>query len=227
VVDGVVAFFVKDQTWLLSGDKDVNREHRHAAAFIHRRAVAVLVENPAWRTATDKLVGRLKSELNAVRAYLTSKLGDTAHRGPLFGGPGDATPPHLDLADKAQRRTNDPATTLAQALANPGSSGTRGLVNTYLGQRRNRVKAIVWRATAIHDELWTPSADHSTAVLDTIALSEVLDRRLRIVEWMNYVVSDHHALGPDSRRVFRKPTSGWEDGFRIRSFEYPRFGPST
>jgi hypothetical protein len=224
-IDLVVEMFVKGRQWKLAAKEP---DDRHAASFIRRRAGILFRANPKWLEEDTKkppfplITSRLTSELEEIARYLTDKVGDEQHRGPLFGGTDPTTPNHLDLADKAQRRTNEPSTTLAAALAN-GHNDTQKRVRAYLGLRRTRAKAIVWRAVALHETLWLESADHTTALLNRGAMSEVLDRRLRTLEWMNFTISDHRWLGGNSQRTLNGPTGPWLDGFRIRMFEYPRF----
>ena len=101
----------------------------------------------------------------------------------------------------------------------------------YTNERERRVLAIVWRAAYLETDLWTPSADQTTATLNNVALDELLDRRLRVCERMAYNVSGIQAmLGLDDTANIPRdrwnlatatPTSGWFDGFRVRLFEYP------
>lgn len=182
----------------------------HAVSWCHRRALS-----PWGWTDTH----RAEAEVDR---YLTDKLGDRKHRGPLYGGTDTATTKHLDLADVARRKTNEPSTTLAAALAG-GQNDTQKRVRAYLELRRTRVTSIVWRAVALHETLWTESADHKTATLNRAAMDEVLDRRLRALEWLNFTISDHKPLGGDISPVALNGSSGsWLDGFRVRMFEYPR-----
>jgi len=234
-VDRVFDKFVKDKKWRLAFNDDPrldHPEHRHAASFVRRRAEALLRANPTWQDEdTGKepftsVTGRLNTELAEIDRYLVAKLGDKTHRGPLSGGTDPVTPNHLDLADVAQRKTNEPSTTLAAALAD-GKSGTQHRVRAYLRLRRTRVTSIVWRAVALHPVLWSESADHKTGTLNRIAMDEVLDRRLRVLERMNLTISDLGPLGGVSKRTLQGPTGPWLDGFRIRMFEYPRVLDNT
>jgi hypothetical protein len=224
-LDRIVAAFKKDKSWQFIGDKPVNRLYRHMGFFVRRRADKLGTDDPAWFAENDlhSLKKRINSEFDAMLAYLVTKLGSSTHRGPLYGGPGDANPPHLDLADVAQLKKSQPATTVAEAVANPGGKGVKLRAWDNYEKRRMRILAICWRAAAIHPELWQPSADSSSATLAEAALNELLDRRLRVAERMNYNVSNHGAMGGDMDPLqFDTATNGWKDGFRVRLFEYPR-----
>lgn len=223
ILNHVVADFQSSQDWHFQ----TNPIHRHQGFFVRRRADRLGTDNPAWLVESDlhSLKGRIQSELDALMAYLISKLGESGSRGPLYGGAGDVDPPHLDLSDVAQRKVTEPSTTVAEVLATPGASRVahRGFNN--FETRRMRIHAICWRAAAIHDQLWQPSSDLLSATLPhpPAALDELLDRRLRIVERMNYNVSSHGAMGGDEVPLyFDSVAKGWLDGFRVRLFEYPR-----
>jgi hypothetical protein len=225
VLNQLVAYFKAQRHWHFSGNSGPHRINRHQGFFVRRRADQLGSSTPAWVSEADlhSLKARITSELDTLSSYLDGKLGTHAHRGPFYGGSGDLSPPHLDLADVARRKTSEPATTLAAALADPGHNSVRYRAFRNVETRRMRVHAICWRAAAIHPELWHPSADRLSATLAQDALTEILDRRLRMVERMYFNVSSHGALGGDRRPLqFTSPTSGWIDGFRVRLFEYPR-----
>jgi hypothetical protein len=180
--------------------------------------------NPAWVAEADQttLKQRIDSEYGAVDAYANSRLGTSGSPGPFGGGTDPIDPQHLDLHDVARRYTRQTAnssTVLKQFRQNKDD-------------RRVFTSAIIWRAAAIHDDLWLPSSDGRSATLkqppsprnaDDLLLNEILDRRLRSVERMSHNVSDNAVMG-GSRwpPAIADPHSGWTDGFRIRMFQYPR-----
>jgi hypothetical protein len=95
----------------------------------------------------------------------------------------------------------------------------------YQDRRAQAGIAIIWRAAAIHPELWTgmtspPNPDpNNPPQLNTRAIEELLDRRVRIVERM-----DNQANAPqnETKRTSVSP-KGWRDASRVRMFEYPYF----
>lgn len=211
---------------------------RHRGFFVRRRAVTLGKDHADWLNDPTFLtiMGRIDSEITEVEDYLVTKLGpltrdaaapaSSTTRGPLYGGPGDATPPHLDLADVAQVKTHDPAGTMANAVAHPKTQ-TDLRARKYLDRRKDRVLAIVWRAAALHKELWTESLDQKTATLTRPRMDFLLDRRLRLVEHMNYRISSHGAMDKEdntkpSAPKLTGPVGPWIDGYRVRCIEYPR-----
>lgn len=116
-------------------------------------------------------------------AYLDQRLGQRHDTGPLVpqrSGAPDGVPaaPHLDLLDLERQRVSD-------MQAPPTSPLGRLLKQSALRSTEKRVRfvlVIVWRATALEDELWSAT---DPAFLDAAALDEVLDRRLRTVERMS------------------------------------------
>jgi hypothetical protein len=185
--------------------------------------------NPSWQDDAIKprLVRRIESELDVIEAYLAARVGSTSTPGPLGGGADPTSPAHLDLHDIGRTHTN---TSVNRARTNS---------KRYLSFRRQRTRAIVWRAAALHDEVWTASADRTSATLAEIqggppsghvplVIDELVDRRLRVVERMSFQVSKYTILGG---RRWRKPLTGqtgpWRDRFRVRPFEYPRLVKET
>jgi hypothetical protein len=215
---------------------------RHRGFFVRRRAVTLGKDHADWLSdpAFGTIMGRIDSEITEVENYLATKLGPLTRdaaapasgttRGPLYGGPGDATPPHLDLTDVAQVKTHDPAGTIANVIAHPKTQ-TDLRARKYLDRRRDRVLAIVWRAAALHKELWTESPDQKTATLTRARMDFLLDRRLRLAEHMNYRISSHGAMDKEdntkpSAPKLTGPVGPWTDGYRVRCIEYPRV-PNT
>ena len=198
---------------------------------MRRRAESHGVPHPEWLTEADlhSMKGRIGLELDAVEAYLTNKLGtgsSPAKRGPLYGGSGDQTPPHLDVADAAQRRTSEKSTSLAVALATKHRTEIMQRAFANIEARSRFVVTIVWRATAIQDELWKPPLEGPVAELELAQLDFVLDRRLRVVERMSLNVADHTHWGGDPTPNLTGQHGPWYDGWRVRPFEYPKV-PNT
>jgi hypothetical protein len=245
----ILDLFKSSKTW----DFDRYAIDRHRGFFVRRRASFLSKAHADWISdpAFTTIIGRIDSELTEVEAYVTTKLGpltrdgsapaDRTKRGPLYGGAGDGSPLHLDLADVAQIKTRDPASTVAEALAHPKTQTDRRARN-YLDRRKDRVLAIVWRAAALsgqvspvdgvlHDPLWAESADKKTAILVRTQMDQILDRRLRVVEHMNYRIASHDSMDKEenikpSKPKLMSPVGPWIDGYRVRCFEYPRV-PNT
>jgi len=207
---------------------------RQQVFFIRRRAEAIAAIEPSWASAAGQpnLRARLGAEYTALDGFLTAQVGKGTLKGPLLpvlGGnaAADKTPRHLDLKDLAHRRTSENATgTTVKTRAKDMSWG-----------RLVKVHGIVWRAGALHPEIWTdtPGPGRTAATLAAGVLNELVDRRLIILERMQYQVSaqgeerDSDPLGAGGlgwRRAMRKWGTSvrgpWLDGFRIRLFEYPR-----
>lgn len=231
VVRAVLEWFVSNKhlNWRTAAGGRLKRFDEHKGFFVVRRARWLLAHGPAaWGTEPNHttLIGRIDSEFTALESYANAKLGQPGHTGPLTGGGGDVNPAHLDVADVARRRTSDPATTVAQALASRDMSVKQRTVQ-FLTERRERAMAIIWRGAGIHFDLWEPSADQRTATLGEAAMDEILDRRLHAAERMSYQISRADAMGG---RVLDTSTGAhgpWTDGLRVRMFEYPRLDSSV
>jgi hypothetical protein len=217
VLRQIVEAYALKQKWLRHsrrrGPVIDDQENRHKAFFARRRTLYLCQDNPTWgaEPGWPSLFARLDAEHDAVQAFVQLKRGTRSAPGPLGGGADTNPAPHLDLKDLAKVKTTTSARVARRRAAK------------YLDLRRQRVPAIVWRACAIHQQLWRASP-----ALDTAALSQVLDHRLRVVERMNFQIASAGALvGSDRRERLRFETGGnpqgpWRDDFRIRMFEYPR-----
>ncbi len=122
----------------------------------------------------------------------------------------DKSPGHLDLADVAKPKTTTAA------------SEARKRKGDYAKARAYRLRAIAWRAAGIHTEFWKPSTDGKTAALLTDVFDQVIDRRLHMVERMNFQISRADVIGGAWSFTGSGQLGPWKDGFRIRMFEYPR-----
>jgi hypothetical protein len=201
---------------------EAQRLDRHRGMFARRRVEQIGGRNadlvaelqvPNWQAGTTppRIVRRVEAELDATETYFHDKIGTTRVPGPLAGGPPDRQPPHLDLVDVGRTHV---ATSTASA---------QGRASGYLRLRKQRATAIIWGAAA-HDEVWDASADRTSATMRRSAIDELVDRRLRAIERMAFQVSDVSQLGG---RAWRESTitdgdGPWQDGFRIRPFEYAR-----
>ena len=239
-IDEVVTFFVTSKK-LKPGDNSIPFTGwiaRQQLFYIRRRGLAIGALLPAWLSAPGQpdLRARLDSEYTAIDAFLTSQVGKGSTKGPLLPVLGstaaDKSPKHLDLADLAQRRTSESA----------GSKTVKTRASNMSWSRLIKVHGIVWRAAALHPEIWTtvPSSANKTGTLVAGILDEFLDRRLMTIERMQYQISregeerDDDFLGAGAlgwrRGLDKWGTSArgpWKDGFRVRVFEYPRVAGST
>ena len=190
----------------------------HRGFFVSRRAYRLLGWGPvAWITEPGHVTvrNRIDNELPQVEAFANAKLGTPRSPGPLMRADDPVTPHHLDLADVARQRPRDPPTTLQEARAR--SNQTQRNAWRYLNARRSLAMSIIWRAAAIHHELWD-DADR----LRQDALAEILDRRLHMVERMGYQIADASTTGGGPPNMSAGPAGPWPDGSRVRMFEYPR-----
>lgn len=219
VIRPIVEFFMANHglAWTRVRHREAAEAIKHKVFFVYRRAndIGKTKPQPLGGQALEDLKAQIGTELTAVEAFVRERVGSNGHNGTLTGGGGDKTPPHLDLADVAKTHVNTPDTAVRTSRQH------------YLGDRRRRIPAIAWRAAALHPRLWTEAPDHRSSTLDADALAEVLDRRLRAVERMNYQISKPSALGRRHWSAVSGPDGPWKDGFRVRMFEYPRLDPGS
>jgi hypothetical protein len=233
--------FVKDVVTSVTSSKglrpdqtgDRGKIDRHKGFFIRRRTRLVGQANAALRNepGLGTLKARIASDFDQVDHFIAGRIGTSTARGPLFGGKDDTLPPHLDLGELLHQRFDDPTTTLAQAVAATTPNEIQARALRALDERKMRVIGIVWRATALHDELWNPAPDGHTATLNEKEVSEILDRRLRSVERLQFtacgdVPTDAMGSSAIKRRFLPKgpdatATKGpWIDD-HARTFELP------
>lgn len=219
MIASIIEYFRSSRGWYFKKTKKseketLSRTYRHMGFFVHRRA-AWIGEDQGWITHAyeQNLRDRVGNELDQVIAYVAGKLGNEDNRGPLWGGTDPTSPNHLDLADVARTHTSM-------------TSAPKGRRSQYLERRRKRVEAIAYRATALHDELWTPPLDQLTATLKTAELDLLLDRRLRSVERLDFEIASAAALGKRNAWQLADADGPWVDGFRVRYIEYPRVAPT-
>jgi len=189
-----------------------DRLGRHFSHYINRRIKWLVGENASWGGAPDTVTLRIKNEIDALATYLDQKLGQPdGPPGPL-GGPTDpSATPHVDLADVAKIYDDDDAAAIAVRQ------------DDFVRRRRLTVEAIVWRAAALHHELWTSDDAGTAATFNPTAVDELLDRRLRAVERLLYTDDSAPDRGQASWTL-TSATSGWRDHARIVMFEYPFIG---
>jgi hypothetical protein len=184
----------------LAGLDLTDREDRVVAFFFRKRASKVVV--PAM--GVDELVGLLDAESAAARAYIATKA-------PLIAGNDSKTPAHLDL-DAVANLT---------ASAGPAETVAAGVRESrYRRNRKRWIAEIVWRALAIHEDLWKQV---SPPAVNVVALDEVLDRRLRVVEHMTCNVNTDGSFidGTLQRWKVAGLSGPWKDNARVRVVEYP------
>jgi hypothetical protein len=219
-----------------AGD-DRSDESKHIAFFLLRRTGELTSsgKNPSWLTdpALDLLKKRVALELAELKKYVAAKLGTLRAPGPLGQPTEPGSPAARDKSQEFESAENfhldlkDVAFTRKTTADDQAALRTRFLTL----QRRHMVRAIVWRAAAIHDTLWNPG---DADPLRKSALDEVLDRRLRMIERMMLQIASPQYIDRqlikggsphlDEDRppiVATAPRSGWEDSFRVRPFEYP------
>jgi hypothetical protein len=184
---------------------------RHRAFFVGRRARSIGAAKPVLLNDPELSVlkVRIEMEFEQVDNLIEQKIADLRRNV-------DASPKHLDLADLAKPKTTTPV------------SEIRMRTNKYRWAREHRIRGIGWRAAAIHEELWTPSFSATEAQLQKEALDQAIDRRLHMVERMNFQVSVAEVLGGSWSFSGSGAMGPWKDGFRVRIFEYPRiYGAGT
>ncbi len=168
--------------------------------FLRQRVAYLLGKNPDWATEANyvKLTTRIGAEMDQLSAVIV------ARRIAFVSGSDPLMPNHCDLQDAAKRLVGDGPSTIATNFA------------TNKQDRIDRIAQIVWRAGALHPELWAGGDATLSPVLQQMPLLEVLDRRLRTVEFM--MLHDQGKLGAWS---VASATAGWKDEQRTSMFQYP------
>lgn len=199
----------------LAGSAAFEAQRRRAGAeFIHfaRRRISWLIgENSSWDSAPDYtlLRTRMGNEINAIESFLGGLLKSPETPGPLGGATDSGIPPHTDLQDVAKIFVDDAPDLIEDRKTK------------LILARRQRVRRIVWRAAAIHQELWEDSSTMA-ASLKIVPLTELLNRRLRFVERMLFC---DNAQSPSRLRWSIASGAGpWKDSQRTAMFEYPFIG---
>ena len=197
---GVLDDAFKEATKRLDFSK---KRDRVVAGFVRRRAEKLLQQKPS-ADGLDLAV-QIMAERTHITTYLTQRTDD------FFQDRDRRNPKHLNLADMSKVTTSSDSTKAA-------------LEKTYRNNRSEWMWQIVWRAMAIHaDLLWkstTPPRE-----LNTVALDEILDRRLRTVEQLHCNVNSGGVAtstsAPERKWKVSGPNGPWTDGVLVRNFEYP------
>jgi hypothetical protein len=170
--------------------------------FLRQRVAYLLSKNPAWATEANyvKLTTRIGAEMDQLSAVIVA-------RRIALGGTDPLMPNHCDLQDATKRLVSDGASTIATNFTKNKQD------------RIDRIAQIVWRAGALHPELWAGGDATLAPVLQQMPLLEVLDRRLRTIELM--MLHDEGDLGKWS---VASATAGWKDEQRTSMFQYPWVG---
>jgi hypothetical protein len=178
--------------------------HRHQAWFVLRRILQHVREHPDWldEPGQPKLIEKVKAELTLVAAYADRKIGTVKQPGALITGAGEPSPRHLDIHD------------LAKVTSDSTEFDRAKIAAEYLQMRYTRTSAIIWRAAGIDPNVWQSAPNP----LDVSTLDEIVDRRLRAVERMEFNVNS----AQDRIRTLevQGPEGPWIDKFRARIFEY-------
>jgi hypothetical protein len=187
-------------------------EDRHKGYFAYRRAEVLGLANPAWVSESSHatLINRVTADFEEVAAFVTEviaadHLDQLAPDGTTASGPEGVfrcgAGQHLDLNDVAKFTTDRPVNLFT--------------VEGYMQMRQSNTLAIIWRAAALHSELWNEGASSNRLKKDK--LKELLNRRLRLVERAAFQVNG----GNDLVITGTAPRGPWKDGARVRMFEYP------
>jgi hypothetical protein len=217
-------------------------EDRHKGFFIVRRAEAMGRLHPEWLTdpTLQQLIQRVTQDLAEVQILVNGLFQDgdaKSYREPAPDGTSNAAPDapftcdadkHLDLKNLAALWVPPTDPTIAEAF----KKLQQKFLQDYLTLRETSVRAIVWRAAAIHagdtdaqghpqmTGLWNNDPTVTSNRLRKIPLIELLERRLRVVERMEGQVN------ASPRKLKRSGTGNrgpWLDSSRVRIFEYPYF----
>ena len=177
----------------------MEKRDRFIGAYVTRRANKLHQQKPSATGA--ELAAHLLKEQQTIKNYIGHKLAE------LIKGPDPKTPAHLDL-------------TVMANVGNVASHTKTILQSQYVMNRLEWIWNIVWRATMIHDDLlWKTPA----TALETVALDELLDRRLHAVEQLYCNVNSGGVQLSTNDRQWKVAShkGPWTDGILIRNFEYP------
>lgn len=176
--------------------------------FVKHRIRALIAENSSWKTAPYTiLANRIALEIDRVATFIEEKLGTPDAPGNLGGAIDSGIPAHVDLQDVAKMYVDDGQELVTQRGA------------SFVTARRQRVRRIVWRAMAIHSNLWKAPSSTTDVDIQLVPLEEILNRRLRFVERMIHTDS---AQGDRGLKWSITAAGGpWKDNMRTVLFEYP------
>jgi hypothetical protein len=187
-------------------------EDRQKGFFIFRRTESIGKRNGTL----DKngLIAKVEPQFDAVVTYLNDLIGPGRPLSDFFEPGGQSTATNEQPFSWSVRHHFDLKNVAIGSFQ--GKSGGREFA--LLRDRLVNIRAIVWIAAAIHDELWSSNGD---GALDTAKLDHVLHRRLRSIERMHLQVNGpSYAVQPMQTP---RPRGPWFDGGRIRCFQYPYF----
>lgn len=218
-----------DRGLQISGAADADQPEltdlgQHVRFFIRKRAEHLLAPPSGGALPHDQAVAEIGRELDLVKQLHTELLGWPDDLETPFLLSTDQPLGHVDLADVVQ--FYEPA---------KPDTATAADVSNARGDRRRIAPSIIWRAAALEPALWSPSWDPATV---KSSLKLLLDRRLHLVELMNWIVNSgidpvNTRIGEHGRILPRTGTASWDanelknngngpwhDGLR-RTFEYP------
>ena len=193
---------VRDDAFLAAtnGLDFMEKRDRFIGAYVTRRVDKLLKQKPS--ATASELATQILKEQQTIKTYIAQKNKE------LVTGPDPRSPAHLDLK------------VMADVSASAAVATKAALLKSYIASRAGWIWNIVWRATMIHDDLlWKTTATQ----LETVALDELLDRRIHAVEQLHCNVNSG---GVELSTLDRKwkvagPNGPWTDGVRVRNFEYP------
>lgn len=177
--------------------------------FVKHRIKALLTENSGWDSPPKYIIltTRISKEIDKIIPYVEGKVGTPGAPGKLGSAIDPDTPPHTDLKDVAKIYLDD------------GDDIIKQRQDKYVNARRERVRRIIWRALAVHTNLWKSPSSMTDFNWHEAALEEVLDRRLRFVERMLY--TDDAQVDRGKRWTITAEGGPWKDNTRTILFEYP------
>ena len=204
-------------------------EDKHKGFFVLRRVLVLGQGSAAPHTA---LIRRIEEDHDEVESFVTKQFSGPNTLGKAApDGPSDAAPTaafscrpekHLDLDNVTTYRTPPTDTTRLQQFNNFKKSD----FETFQARREAAARAIIWRAAGVHGSdtatskgVWDESKSFPSRLREH-ALKEILDRRLRVVERMNFQVNAR-ATKPLSASIL--PRGPWFDTSRVKIFDYPFF----
>jgi len=189
---------------------------RHKAAFAFQRARTWAERHPELKDEPDfvTIKARVEAEFDQVEPVARDLVGRPDARGPYYGGTDPKQPPHLELGELVTHvYESDPApVSIPEAVAADPPNEHHAVVLAALDKRRRRVLGIVWRSAAIDEDVWLRRSGEAD-LLRMEDLVELLDRRLRSVELLEYrasVGATPDGIGSSFIRRQFDPSASWQ-----------------
>jgi hypothetical protein len=174
---------------------DVTTYGEHVRFFLRERAKFHLLTQPN----TDAVATTVGTEYDTIKAYVATTVGVDPSAPNAWLTSSDGLTAHLEYKDILRVYTADP----------PPS---KDAIDHHQFRRWERATSVIWRAAALEPQLWDPA-------FSSAAMDDILDHRVRMAERMLYQMSG--SMRQRVKPIRTSPHGPWNDGTRVRMFEYP------